>query len=55
MNALESSTLFRIWVNHSERIVSFHEVDEFQEKRFHSLEDYKAYINKLQCNGYRFQ
>ena len=55
MNALKSIDLFRMWVDHSERIASFHKVDKFQEKGFRNHDDYKAYINELQFSGYRFQ
>ena len=49
----ETSKGYTIWINETERIVSFHPVEISVEKTFANRDYYMSFL--LSLNGYRFQ
>lgn len=45
----------RIWINQTERIASFHEVDGYRPQAVRGQENYIALLQSLQEQGFRFQ
>ena len=46
---------YSVWVDETEKIVSFHEVDNSELIYFDQREIYLAYLSALTTQGYRFQ
>ena len=55
MAAGERETVWRIWVNAGERVVSFHEELGFQMLEFRSWEYFQAAIDQYTRQRYRYQ
>ena len=51
----ESKESHKIWVNGTERIASFHEVEGYSAQTFSNYELFMSYVNSLQKRSYRFQ
>ena len=51
----ERETVWRIWVNAGERVVSFHEELGFQMLEFRSWEYFQAAIDQYTKQRYRYQ
>ena len=45
----------RIWVDGTERIASFHEVEGYAAQTFSNYELFMSYVNSLQKRSFRFQ
>ena len=55
MAAGEMETVWRIWVNAGERVVSFHEELGFKMLEFRSWEYFQAAIDQYTKQRYRYQ
>ena len=51
----EDQSNFSVWVDHSEKIASFHRIEESTPMSFQKHDTFIAYLYTLAERGYRFQ
>ena len=52
---IEDQSNFSVWVDHSEKIASFHRIEESTPVSFRKHETFISYLCTLAEQGYRFQ
>lgn len=52
---MEQTKLHTVWIGESDRIASFHAVEDYIRRTFDCHEQFLLYLQSLQQKGFRFQ